>query len=289
MYKSNVPGVIDKVWTNIYDNDGYEMYKMRIRSLRTPKIGDKMCSRHGQKGTIGLTLRQEDMPFTEDGITPDIIINPNCIPSRMTVGHLIECFMGKISAIKGHDTDGTPFNELNIHEIKEELTKLGYHDSGKEYLYNGMNGKKMKAMVFIGPTYYQRLKHLVDDKIHSRARGPRQLLTRQPPEGRSRDGGLRFGEMERDCMIAHGVGQFLKERMMETSDIYSTHVCDICGFFAQQKLGSPGVYHCPQCDNSTDISPINLTYGFKLLVQELMAMNIAPRIRVKKDIYNDLV
>jgi DNA-directed RNA polymerase II subunit RPB2 len=288
-YKSNIPGVIDKVWTNIYNYEGYEMYKMRVRSLRIPKIGDKMSSRHGQKGTIGITLKQEDMPFTEDGISPDLIINPNCIPSRMTVGQLIECVMGKVSAIKGHDSDGTPFNELSVQDIKEELKKLGYHESGKEYLYNGMNGKKMKAMIFIGPTYYQRLKHLVDDKIHSRARGPRQLLTRQPPEGRSRDGGLRFGEMERDCMIAHGMGQFLKERMMETSDIYNTHVCDICGFFAQQMLGSPGVYYCQQCDNSTDISEINLTYAFKLLVQELMSMNIAPRIRVKKDIYNDLI
>ena len=288
-YKSNVSGVIDKVWTNIYNYEGYEMYKMRIRSVRIPKIGDKMSSRHGQKGTIGITFRQEDMPFTEDGITPDLIINPNCIPSRMTVGQLIECVMGKVSAIKGHDSDGTPFNELNVKQIKEELKKLGYHDSGKEYLYNGMTGKKMKSMIFIGPTYYQRLKHLVDDKIHSRARGPRQILTRQPPEGRSRDGGLRFGEMERDCMIAHGMGQFLKERMMETSDLYSTHVCDSCGFFAQQMLGSPGVYHCPSCNNSTDISKINLTYGFKLLVQELMSMNIAPRIRVKKNVYNDLV
>lgn len=146
-----------------------------------------------QKGTCGITFKQEDMPFTEDGVSPDLIINPNCLPSRMTIGQLIECVMGKVSAIRGHDSDGTPFNELSVKQIREELKKLGYHDSGKEYLYNGMFGNKMKAMVFIGPTYYQRLKHLVDDKIHSRARGPRQLLTRQPPEGRSRDGGLRFG------------------------------------------------------------------------------------------------
>jgi DNA-directed RNA polymerase II subunit RPB2 len=288
-YKMHIPGYVDKVWTGIYNAEGYEMYKMKIRCERIPKIGDKFSSRHGQKGTIGLTLKQEDMPFTEDGISPDIIINPHCIPSRMTVGQLVECLIGKVSALNGHESDATPFNILDMESIKKELSKHGFNETGKEYLYNGMNGQKMKAMIFIGPTYYQRLKHMVDDKIHSRARGPRQQLTRQPPEGRSRDGGLRFGEMERDCVIAHGMSQFLKERMVETSDLYSIHVCDICGFFAQQMLGSPGIYYCPKCDNSTDISKVNITYAFKLLVQELISMNIAPRIRIKKDIYTDLV
>jgi DNA-directed RNA polymerase II subunit RPB2 len=288
-YKSHVPGYVEKVWTGLYTGEGYEMYKMKIRCERIPKIGDKFCSRHGQKGTIGLTLKQEDMPFTEDGITPDIIINPHCIPSRMTIGQLVECLIGKVAALNGHESDATPFNILDMESIKKELSKHGFNETGKEYLYNGMNGQKMSAMIFIGPTYYQRLKHMVDDKIHSRARGPRQQLTRQPPEGRTRDGGLRFGEMERDCVIAHGMSQFLKERMVEASDLYSIHVCDVCGFFAQQMLGSPGIYYCPKCDNTTDISKVNITYAFKLLVQELMSMNIAPRIRVKKDIYTDLV
>lgn len=288
IYKPNVPAVIDKVWTGIYNNEGYEMYKVRVRAERVPMIGDKFSSRHGQKGTIGVTFRQEDMPFTKEGITPDLLINPHAFPGRMTIGQLIECVTGKVSACKGYETDGTPFNKFDINKVMDELEELGYNRTGKEYLYNGMTGKKMEAMIFIGPTYYQRLKHLVADKIHSRARGPKQLLTRQPPEGRSRDGGLRFGEMERDCMIAHGMGQFLKERMVETSDLYTTYVCDSCGFIAQQMIKKPGVYYCKQCNNSTDVSKINTTYAFKLLTQELMSMNIAPRIRVKKDIYNDI-
>lgn len=156
----------------------------------------------GQKGTVGITMKQSDMPFTKDGITPDIIMNPNALPSRMTVGQFVECLVGKMSALRGHETDGTPFNKLDIEEVKDVLESLGYDRDGNEYLYNGMTGRKMKSMIFMGPTYYQRLKHMVSDKYHSRARGPRTILTRQPPEGRSRDGGLRLGEMERDirCM-----------------------------------------------------------------------------------------
>lgn len=210
----------------------------------------------------------------------------NCIPSRMTIAQLIECVLGKVSAINGYESDGTPFNDIDVDSIRAELKKLGFDDSGKEYLYNGMNGQKMKSMIFIGPTYYQRLKHLVHDKIHSRSRGPYQLLTHQPPEGRSRDGGLRFGEMERDCIIAHGMGQFLKERMVETSDKYSMYICDICGFIAQRAKNKE-VYMCKQCNNNTDISKIQLTYAYKLLMQEMMSMNIAPRIKIKKTIYND--
>ena len=150
-------------------------------------------SRHGQKGTIGITIPQCDMPFTEDGITPDLIMNPNAIPSRMTLGQFVECITGKVAAIRGQEIDGTPFNDVDVNKIKEELASLGYKDDGTEELYNGMTGKKMKVRIFIGPTYYMRLKHMVSDKLHSRARGPRTLLTRQPPEGRSRDGGLRFG------------------------------------------------------------------------------------------------
>jgi DNA-directed RNA polymerase II subunit RPB2 len=289
VYKSNVNGTVDRVWTGIFDSAGYEMYKMRIREERIPLIGDKFSSRMGQKGTMGISFRQEDMPFTKDGVTPDIIINPNCIPSRMTIAQLIECILGKVSAILGHESDGTPFTDIDVDAIRAQLTDLGFDDSGKEYLYNGINGTKIESMIFIGPTYYQRLKHLVHDKIHSRSRGPYQLLTHQPPEGRSRDGGLRFGEMERDCMIAHGTGQFLKERMVETSDKYGMYVCDKCGFIAQRiKNKDKDVYVCQQCNNNTDISKIQLTYAFKLLMQELMSMNIAPRIRIKKDIYNDI-
>jgi hypothetical protein len=214
-------------------------------------------SRAAQKGTIGITLNATDMPFTKDGISPDIIVNPNAIPSRMTMGQLIECLVGKVSALEGHETDGTPYNDIDYEDIKNRLEKFGYERNGYEYLYNGMTGKKMKTQIFIGPTYYQRLKHMVSDKIHSRSRGPRTLLTRQPPEGRSREGGLRFGEMERDVMLAHGLSRFLKERLLETSDIYSTYVCDECGLFAQRMLRKDNkpyetkkdIYYCPACRN----------------------------------------
>jgi DNA-directed RNA polymerase II subunit RPB2 len=247
------------------------------------------CSRHGQKGTIGITYRQANMPFTKDGISPDIIVNPNAIPSRMTIGQLIECLIGKVSALRCHETDGTPFQDWDIERIKDILEELGYNREGEEYLYNGMTGKRLESTIFIGPTYYQRLKHMVSDKIHSRSTGAVTILTRQAPEGRSRDGGLRFGEMERDCVIAHGLAQFLKERMLETADQYYTTICDNCGFFAQRVknrnslpyVTSRDTFMCPNCKNSTDISKICIPYACKILFQELMGMNIAIKIRVK--------
>ena len=199
IYKSGEKGVINKVYTNIYTKDGYEMYAMEIRSERVPRVGDKFASRHGQKGIMGLTLLSNDMPFSENGIIPDLIINPQCIPSRMTIGQLLECVLGKTSALEGVFADATPFNKYDIEEAAEKLEKHGFHKYGFETMYCGMTGKKMKSMIFIGPTYYMRLRHLVKDKIHARANGPRNILTRQPPEGRTRDGGLKFGEMERDC------------------------------------------------------------------------------------------
>jgi len=204
----------------------------------------------------------------------------------MTIAQLIECVLGKLTAIKGIESDGTPFNDIDVYQIGQELKKYGFHESGKEELYNGMNGQKMPSKIFIGPTYYQRLKHMVQDKIHSRSRGPYQILTHQPPEGRSRDGGFRFGEMERDCVIAHGMGQFLQERMGACSDKYDMHVCDFCGFIAQ-KIKNKDVHVCNQCNNNTNMSKVQLTYAYKLLMQELMSMNIAPRIRTNKDIYTD--
>ena len=249
------------------------------------------CSRHGQKGTIGITYRQSNMPFTAEGITPDIIINPNAIPSRMTIGQLVECLIGKVSAIRCHETDGTPFQHWDIELVKDILQDLGYDREGEEYLYNGMTGKRSLYKIFIGPTYYQRLKHMVSDKIHSRSTGAVTILTRQAPEGRSRDGGLRFGEMERDCVIAHGLAQFLKERMLETADQYYTNICDICGFFAQRiknkdsmsYITSRDTFMCPNCKNKTDISKICIPYACKILFQELMAMNIAVKIKVKNN------
>lgn len=251
-------------------------------------------SRHGQKGTIGILLDGVDMPFNKYGVKPDIIVNPNAIPSRMTIGQLVECLVGKTAALQGMDADGTAFEEHDIESVKNKLKQLGYNENGYEYLYNGMTGEKMKVQIFFGPTFYQRLKHLVEDKIHSRSRGPKTSLTRQAPEGRSRDGGLRLGEMERDALLGHGVAKFLKEKMLDNSDDYYAYVCDKCGIFAQRferkenKTYSTidDVYCCQSCQNYTDISKVRIPYAFKLFVQELMSMCIVPRIRCKKTIYN---
>jgi DNA-directed RNA polymerase II subunit RPB2 len=226
--RSTENGIVDRVLmtTNV---DGLRFVKVRMRTTKIPQIGDKFASRHGQKGTIGITYRHEDMPFTAEGIVPDLIINPHAIPSRMTIAHLIECQLSKVSSLRGYEGDATPFTEVTVDSVSRLLREHGYQSRGFEVMYNGYTGKKLVVQVFLGPTYYQRLRHMVDDKIHARARGPVQILTRQPAEGRARDGGLRFGEMERDCMISHGAAAFLKERLFEVSDAFRVHICDICG------------------------------------------------------------
>jgi DNA-directed RNA polymerase II subunit RPB2 len=226
--RSTESGYIDQVLltTNI---EGLKFVKVRTRVTKVPQIGDKFASRHGQKGTIGVTYMQQDMPFTKTGLTPDLIINPHAIPSRMTIAHLIECLLSKVGALRGAEGDATPFTDVTVTGVSNLLRECGYQSRGFEVMYNGHTGKKLRAQMFLGPTYYQRLRHMVDDKIHARARGPVQILTRQPVEGRARDGGLRFGEMERDCMISHGAAAFLKERLFEVSDAYRVHVCESCG------------------------------------------------------------
>ncbi|KAH7106932.1 DNA-dependent RNA polymerase II second largest subunit [Auriculariales sp. MPI-PUGE-AT-0066] len=274
--KSTENGVVDQVLLTV-NTDGNKIVKVRIRSTRVPQIGDKFASRHGQKGTIGITYRQEDMPFTAQGITPDIIINPHAIPSRMTIGHLVECLLSKVATLIGHEGDATPFTELTVEGVSAVLRENGFHSRGLEVMYHGHTGRKLQAQVYLGPTYYQRLKHMVDDKIHSRARGPVQILTRQPVEGRSRDGGLRFGEMERDCMISHGMAAFLKERLFDASDAYRLHVCDICGLTAIANLKKQS-FECRACKNKVAISQLYIPYAAKLLIQELQSMNIAARL-----------
>lgn len=278
--KSTERGVVDKVLVAT-NEEGARFVKVRLRSVRKPQIGDKFSSRHGQKGTVGITYRQEDLPFTVDGIVPDIIVNPHAIPSRMTIGQLIECLLGKVSAINGTEGDATPFTNVTVEDIASRLLKSGFQPHGWELMHNGHTGRPLEAQIFLGPTYYQRLKHMVDDKIHSRATGPVTMLTHQPLEGRARGGGLRFGEMERDCMISHGAAQFLKERLLDVSDKERVHVCDLCGLIAIADLRK-NQFSCRNCNNKTQISKIFIPYACKLLFQELMAMACAPRLMVQQ-------
>jgi DNA-directed RNA polymerase II subunit RPB2 len=259
------------------NKDGLKMAKVTVRQMRTPQIGDKFSSRHGQKGTCGMTYRHEDMPFTADGIVPDIIINPHAIPSRMTIAQLLECLLGKVVCTRGSKFQATPFTDVTVDQIADELKASGYEKYGKEEMYDGMTGKPLQSKVFIGPTFYQRLKHMVEDKAHARSRGPMQMLVRQPLEGRARDGGLRFGEMERDCIIDHGGAAVLNERLLKVSDEYKTEACNDCGMIGTMNK-TEDHFECRSC-GSMDSKTIKLPYAGKLLFQELMAMNIAPRLR----------
>jgi DNA-directed RNA polymerase II subunit RPB2 len=273
--RNNEDGYIDHIYKS-RNGEGYGFVKVRVRSDRIPTVGDKFSSRHGQKGTVGMVYNQEDMPFTKDGISPDIIINPHAIPSRMTIGQLVECIMGKAGVCLGRYGDATPFNGIQVNQIGDLLEECGFERNANEIMYNGRNGEQLKCSIFIGPTYYQRLKHMVDDKIHSRATGPLVLLTRQPSEGRSRDGGLRFGEMERDCMIAHGASQFLKERLMDVSDNYRVFICKKSGLISAVNPDK-NIYNSFS-ENSTSFSEVRIPYACKLLIQELQTMSITPRL-----------
>ena len=276
--KGNEQGIVDKVIQQ-RNGEGFCFTKVRVRSTRTPIIGDKFAARHAQKGTMGISYRQEDMPFTKDGITPDIIMNPHAIPTRMTIAMLLETILGKESVLNGHRSDATPFSGTQAEDVAKILKEqYHYEEQGDEIMYNGMTGEQFKVKIFIGPTYYQRLKHMVEDKIHSRSTGPMQILTRQPAEGRSREGGLRLGEMERDCLLAHGTGQFVKERLLDMSDKFRVYVCKQCGTFVTAGNPYQNIYYCKTCKNSTDIAEVSLPYAYKLLTQELMSMCIVPRM-----------
>jgi DNA-directed RNA polymerase II subunit RPB2 len=258
------------------NGEGYNFAKVRLRIVRKPVIGDKFSSRHGQKGTIGNIIPEADMPFTASGVKPDIIINPHAIPSRMTIGQLKETVLGKVLVELGLFGDGTSFGQFEVKDICNELIKLGYEAHGNELLHNGLTGEQVECSVFMGPVFYQRLKHMVNDKAHSRSIGPMVNLTRQPAEGRSRDGGLRFGEMEKDAMVSHGAARFTRGRMYDASDKYSVHVCKKCGLVAAYN-DEMQIHHCRVCDNRTDFAYVEIPYACKLLCQELNTMNIAPR------------
>jgi len=277
---------IDKNYTG-RNGDGYNFAKVRVRILRKPVLGDKMSSRHGQKGTVGNIIPEMDMPFTKDGLRPDVIINPHAIPSRMTIAQLKETLLGKLLLELGLFGDGTSFGNLDVKTIAEELLKMGYESYGNELLYNGLTGEQLESNIFIGPVFYQRLKHMVNDKQHSRSIGPMVNLTRQPAEGRSRDGGFRIGEMERDVMIAHGASRFCRERLYDVSDKYSIYVCKKCGLTASYNNGDKNklystsdftIHLCNTCGNKTDFAKVEIPYAFKLLSQELQTINVVPRI-----------
>ncbi|CAO1635149.1 unnamed protein product [Jaminaea pallidilutea] len=269
-YKLPVPSYVDQVLMADTDSD-QTIIKTLLRQTRRPELGDKFSSRHGQKGVCGLIVNQEDMPFTDQGINPDIIMNPHGFPSRMTVGKMIELLAGKAGVVAGELQYGTAFGGSKVDDMSKILMANGYSYGGKDFLTSGITGEPMECYVYFGPIYYQKLKHMVMDKMHARARGPRAVLTRQPTEGRSRDGGLRLGEMERDCLIGYGATQLLLERLMISSDAFNVDVCEKCGL-----LGYNGF--CPGCRTARHSRSVTLPYATKLLLQELLAMSVKPKL-----------
>ena len=297
-------GFVDKAFIT-QGEEGFNIAKVRIREERIPAIGDKMASRSGQKGTIGLIIPEEDMPFTADGIRPDLIINPHAIPSRMTIGQIIESLFGKVCTSYGGFGDCTAFQVKgsNYSTYAPLLVEAGFNSTGNQILYNGMSGEQIQSDIYIGPTYYMRLKHMVKDKINYRARGPNQVLTRQPVQGRANDGGLRIGEMERDGVLAHGMSSFLNDSFLTRGDEYYMAVCNKTGAIAIYN-DSRNLFLSPFADGpiqfhtnpdgtmnvktltrfGRSFSILKIPYAFKLLIHELQVMNIQMRIVTDQNI-----
>ena len=271
-------GVVDKVLIS-ETSEGNKIIKVKLREERIPELGDKFASRHGQKGVIGLIVPEEDLPFTRNGITPDLVFSTHAIPSRMTISHLIELIAGKTAALRGKFVDGTAFHGEPEEKLRKELESLGFRYDGKERMYNGVTGEIIPALIFIGPMYYLKLEHMVADKIHARSRGPVTLLTKQPTAGRAREGGLRLGEMEKDCFVGHGAALLLKERF--GSDFTKMYVCKNCGEFGVEDKRKRIVY-CPHCKEKTELVEIKIPQAFLLMLDELKTLLISLKVKVEE-------
>ncbi len=271
------PGHVDKIIITEGES-GNKLTKIKIRSDMTPELGDKFSSKHGQKGVVGLIVDEEDMPFTEDGMKPDLIMNPHSVPSRMTVGHLLEMLAGKAGSLEAKQIDGTAFDNAPEKDLEKALHEKGFRRDGKEAFYDGITGQRITGEIFTGVIAYRRLFHMVAHKMQARSRGPVQMLTRQPTEGKEKEGGLRFGEMEGETLVGHGAAMLLQEKLIEDSDKATEFVCEKCGMISINDTIRNKRY-CPVCKSSKTYA-VEMSYGFKLLLDELKALGIMPKLNI---------